>query len=193
MFLFSSFLDPREDYRELESDPSSCICVCLYYFDWRDINHTPWFSSGITLGSRKTKLAGTDLRVDSDDIHQATDTRWSIPECLVETRVLSSGDGSEDSLLCVSCLQNRTDKVVPETTHILPWRLDYTYVELWVSVLVRIIRKAFSLNSLSPELRPGFPRTSLLCTSRQEIRKTIYHALASNTLMWQADTCAGWP
>lgn len=106
---------------------------------------------------------------------------------------LSSGDGSEDSLLCVSCLQNETDNVVTETTHILPWRLDYTYVELWVSVRVRIIRKAFSLNSFSPEMRPGFPRTSLLCTSRQEIRKTIYYALASHTLMWQADTSPGWP
>lgn len=167
MFLFSSFPGPTGGLQGVREWSLFLHRVYSYYFDWRDINHTPWFSSGITLGSRKTKLAGTDLRVDSDDIHQATDTRWSIPERLVETRVLSSGDGSKDSLLCVSCLQNETDTVVPETTHVLPWRLDYTYVELWVSVRVRIIRKAFSLNSLSPEMRPGFPRTSLLCTSRQ--------------------------
>lgn len=89
MFLFSSFPGPIGGLQGGgESDASSFVCVYLYYFDWRDINYTPWFSSGIALGSRKTKLPRTDLHVDSDDIHQAKDTCWNIPEHLVETRVL---------------------------------------------------------------------------------------------------------
>lgn len=171
MLLFSSFPGPIGSLQGGgEPDASSFVCVYLYYFDWRDINYTPWFSSGIALGSRKTKLPGTDLRVDSDDIHQAKDTCWSIPEHLVETRVLPQVMAVRTYLFVSLACRMR----------LIQWSLrppiscHEGLIHGTLSICPRTHCQERLLNNPCKEMRSGFPCTSLLCLPRWEIRKTIY-------------------